>query len=126
MARFKPVYDDREVAILKALYEDPDFHFNSYSLAKVLYPDAPVSTPEAGEAFTTTRDATAKLIERGLVRSKERHKGADGVYFEGLKLTAKGQTEAIRILSEPSQTGLTAQDILDANEVVDEIRKAQK
>ncbi len=92
--RFPAVFDEKESAILLAMYEEANGHYDSYSLAWKLNPAVQVGTPAAEAAFTETRDATERLIERGFVRG-ERLKGADGVYFKGLKLTPKGEQAAI-------------------------------
>jgi hypothetical protein len=93
--RFPPVYSDQESAILLAMYEVANGTYTSYTLAKVLNPTVETSTPAAEAAFLKTRDATEQLIVRGLVGG-ERLKGADGVYFNKLKLTTKGQQAAIQ------------------------------
>jgi hypothetical protein len=90
-----PVFDEKETAILFAIYEDANGTYTSYSLAWKLNPTVQVGTPPAGIAFAKTRDATEQLIARGLV-SGERFKGADGVYFNKLKLTPKGERTAIQ------------------------------
>ena len=89
-----PVFDEKESAILLAMYEEANGYYTSYTLAWKLNPTVKVSTPEAETAFKGTRDATERLIERGFVRG-ERFKGADGVYFNELKLTPKGEQTAI-------------------------------
>src|SRR5258707_7376957 len=91
--RFRPVFDDKESAVLLALYEVADGTYTSYTLAWKLNPAAQVGTPTAAAAFAETRDATERLIVRGLVRGK-RSTGADGVYFDKLKLTTKGEQNA--------------------------------
>jgi len=95
MKRSSPVFNDKESAVLLAMYEDANGTYISYTLAWKLNPTVEMSTPAAGAAFTETRDATEQLIARGLVRG-ERFKGADGVYFNKLKLTAKGEQMAIQ------------------------------
>ena len=96
MARnFRPVFDDRESGVLLELYQTANGTHTSYTLAWKLNPTVQVPSPEALTAFRETRDATEKLIAKGLVGSKERHVGKDGVYFNGLRLTAKGQKAAI-------------------------------
>ncbi len=85
--------------MLKALYEVSDGTYNTYALAQKLNPTARPSGEEAHAAFESARDTTEKLIEKGLVRGK-RLTGADGVYFEGLKLTPKGERKAIEVKNE--------------------------
>src|SRR5260370_35754312 len=92
--KFPPVFDEKESAILLAMYEEANGFYDSYTLAWKLNPQVNVGTPEAETAFKGTRDATERLIERGFVRG-ERLKEADGVYFKELKLTPKGDQTAI-------------------------------
>jgi hypothetical protein len=93
--RFPPVFDDAESAILLAMYEVANGTYSSYTLAWKLNPTVQVGTPPASVAFNDTRDATERLIVRGLVHG-ERFAGADGVYFDKLKLTRKGEQMAIQ------------------------------
>jgi hypothetical protein len=88
-------FDDKEGAILNVLYEIGSGTHTSYTLARHLNPTVQMSTPAAGVAFSETRSATERLIARGLVRG-ERFSGADGVYFNELKLTPKGERTAIQ------------------------------
>lgn len=97
MARnFRPVFDDRESSVLLELYQTANGTHTSYTLASKLNPTVKVPSPEALTAFTETRDATERLIAKGLVGSKERFPGADGIYFKSLRLTARGQKAAIQ------------------------------
>jgi hypothetical protein len=93
---FRPTFDDRESAVLLELYGSANGTHTSYTLAWKLNPTVKVPSPEALTAFTETRDATERLIAKGLVGSKERSPGADGIYFNGLRLTSKGQKAAIQ------------------------------
>ena len=102
MTKLPPVFDDKESAILLAIYEEANGYYDSYTLAWKLNPTVKLGTPEAESAFKGTRDATERLIERGFVRG-ERLKGADGVYFKELKLTPKGEQ---RNQAEPPRTGI--------------------
>ena len=95
MKRFPPVFDSIETAILLAMYEVENGRYDSYALALKLNPTVQRGTPPAEVAFTGTRDATERLIVRGLVRGG-RLTGANGVYFEKLKLTPKGEQAAIQ------------------------------
>ncbi len=95
MKRSSPEFNDKESAVLLAMYEAANGTYTSYTLAWKLNPAVEISTPAAEVAFTETRDATEQLIARGLVRG-ERFKGANGVYFNELKLTPKGEQAAIR------------------------------
>ena len=82
-----------------------------------------MGTPPFGVAFAETRDATERLIARGLVRGK-RFSGADGIYFNELKLTPKGERMAIqhRTTAAENKQAL-AEAIKDANSVVADIEK---
>jgi hypothetical protein len=94
--RFPRVFDDKETAILIALYEVENGRYTSYALAWKLNPTVRQGTPPAAVAFAETRDATERLIARGLVSGGSRLTGADGVYFNKLRLTPKGQRAAIQ------------------------------
>jgi hypothetical protein len=94
MAKFEPVFDSTESAILLAMYEEANGFYDSYSLAWKVNEGVNVPSPEAEKAFKGTRDATENLIERGFARG-ERLKGADGIYFKELKLTPEGERTAI-------------------------------
>ena len=94
MAKFAPVFDEKESAILLAMYEEANGYYDSYKIAWKLNPGVKMSTPEAEKAFKGTRDATESLVGRGFIRG-ERLKGADGIYFKELKLTLEGERTAI-------------------------------
>jgi hypothetical protein len=94
-----PVFDDKETAILSAMYNVPNGTFDSYSLTWKLNPTVENGTPPAGVAFAETRGATESLIARSLV-SGERLSGNDGVYFTKLKLTSKGVRGAIQAIQQ--------------------------
>jgi hypothetical protein len=95
MRRPPPAFNKSESAILIAIYEEPNVPYTSYTLARKLSPTTKVGTPDHGVAFTETRDTTEELIVRGLVRGK-RLKGADGIYFNDLKLTTKGERQRFK------------------------------
>jgi hypothetical protein len=113
--RFPPAFDANEGAILSALYEIGSGTHTSYSLARELNPTVEMSTPAAGLAFTETRSATERLIARGLVRG-ERFKGADGIYFNELKLTPKGERSAI-------QHRQAAESLKSMEDTLDEVKE---
>lgn len=123
--RFPPVFDDKEGAALIAMYEIGDGTYTSYTLAWKLNPAVGVGTPPAGVAFAETRDATERLIVRGLVRGK-RFSGADGIYFNELKLTPKGERMAIqyRKTSADNKKAL-AEAIKEANSVMRGMEKLE-
>ena len=121
--RFPPVFDDKEGAILLAMYEVKNGTYTSYSLALKLNPTAETGTPPAEVAFAETRDATERLIVRGLVRG-ERLSGGNGVYFNKLKLTPKGERTAIqqRKTAEETKTALD-EAAKESNLIVAEMQK---
>jgi hypothetical protein len=124
MKKFPPVFDKTEGAILNTLYEAPNDAHTSYTLARTLYPNVTVSTQEALDAFTETRAGTERLIVRGLVRAGERNTGADGVYFEKLRLTPKGEREAIRHRDTVDRTNKALAEAVKASEaVIEEMKK---
>jgi hypothetical protein len=101
MTHPRPLFYGDEAAILDAMYEVKNGTYDSYTLARKLKPTVQTSTPEGHTAFIKTREATEGLIIKNLVRG-ERLTGADGVYFNKLKLTPKGERAAI----EQRQTAL--------------------
>jgi hypothetical protein len=95
MRRPSPAFNDKESAALIALYEEPHLTHSTYSLTQKLNPTTQHSTPEYEAAFNNTRDAIEELVLQGLAQGK-RSKGANGVYFDDLKLTSKGERAAIQ------------------------------
>jgi hypothetical protein len=81
-------FDEKEEAVLAALYEVSDGSYSTYSLATRLNPGA--EDEEAEKAFEDVRATTEGLIAKGIIRG-ERLTGANGVYFERFKLTPKGE-----------------------------------
>jgi hypothetical protein len=93
--RFPPSFDEIETAILLEIYDQPDGTYDSYTLLRKVNPGVPSGSEQAVNALTRICAATENLIERGFVRGK-RLRGADGVYFNSLRLTRKGEQNAIR------------------------------
>ena len=85
-------FNEKEEAVLAALYGVSDGSYNTYSLATRLNPGA--EGEEAAKAFEEVRATTEGLIAKGIMRG-ERMSGANGVYFERFKLTPKGERKAI-------------------------------
>ncbi|HWZ81851.1 MAG TPA: hypothetical protein VNW47_04470 [Terriglobales bacterium] len=113
--KVKPPFSQLEGGILNAMYERADGAYNTYTLHSVLHPaDKPGDVPPT--AFNDTRDAVESLIQHGLMNGK-RLNGNDGVYFTELKLSNKGQQEAIRHRRET----MGAQDKI--NKFMAELRK---
>lgn len=123
--RFPPVFDNRESAILSAMYEAPNGTYTSYTLAWKLNPKVQIEMPPAGAAFAETRAATERLIVRGRMRG-ERLKGADGVYFNSLKLTAKGEQMAIQQREAAERVQKELADVVErANAVTAEMNQSE-
>ena len=107
------VFADKEAAVLLAMYEAENGTYDSYSLTWKLNPTVENGTPPALVAFTETRDATERLILHSLVRGN-RLTGADGVYFNNLNLTPKGEKMAIKQKK-------SVKDLKAMEEVVDQV-----
>jgi len=119
--RVPPVFDEKEGAILSAMCEVPNGTYDSYTLTWKLNPAVQAGTPPAGAAFGQTREATERLIVRGLLRG-ERLAGADGVYFKNLKLTPKGEQAAIHQRKQGEETKKALADMVRVSaEVVKEM-----
>jgi hypothetical protein len=125
MVKFPESFDKTEGAILNALYEAPNGAHTSYSLATQLYPDAKISTPEALAAFVETRAGTERLMVRGIVDAKERNSGADGVYFNKLRLTKKGEKAAIQHRTAPAKTGMTEEEREASRKVIEKLKDSK-
>jgi hypothetical protein len=126
MKRFPPVFDSKEAAILLAMYEEADGAYSTLALTRKLYPTVKMGTPSALTAFVETRDATERLISRGLVRG-ERSKGAAGVQFDKLRLTAKGEQAAIQQRETDKRTKKALTEVMELSDsVVAEMEKRKK
>lgn len=122
--RVPPAFDGKETAILIAMYEVENGTYTSYSLAWKLNPAVQIGTPPAEVAFVQTRDATERLIVRGLVRG-ERFTGADGVYFNKLRLTPKGEQMAIQQRKNAEETTIALAELMERSDsVVAEMKKS--
>ena len=86
-------FDQTERSILLAIYE-VRMERTPHTLWPPSSSERPVGTPPAGVAFAETRDATERLIVRGLVRG-ERLRGADGVHSP-FKTQSQGEKTAIQ------------------------------
>jgi hypothetical protein len=95
-------FSEKEETVLQELYSVSDGSYNLYALAWRVYPQVQVGTAAAEEAFKDVRNTVEQLIARGIVRGK-RLTGADGIYFDELKLTAKGERKAIESKNRPRQ-----------------------
>jgi hypothetical protein len=119
---FKPAFDSKESAILLTMYEVENGTYTSYSLATRLNPTVKSGTPESGVAFGETRDATERLIVKGLV-SGERLRGANGVYFNALRLTPKGERAAIEERETKKRLLTEMESMEDTVSKIEEIMK---
>ena len=95
MPRPEPVFDGTEGDVLIEIYEWPDVPFSSYTLTQRLNPNLQTATPEYRTAFAHVSSVIEDHFVRGLIRGK-RSKSADGVFFNKLKLTYKGEQAAIQ------------------------------
>ena len=95
MPRPEPVFDGTEGDVLIEIYEWPDVPFSSYTLTQRLNPNLQTATPEYRTAFAHVSSVIEDHFVRRLIRGK-RSKSADGVFFNNLKLTYKGEQAAIQ------------------------------
>jgi len=95
MPRPETEFDGNEGDVLIAIYEWPDVPSSTYTLTERLNPSIQITTLEYRAAFGQIRRVIEGHIVRGLIRGK-RSKSADGVFFENLKLTYKGEQAAIQ------------------------------
>ncbi len=95
MPRPEPVLDGTEGDVPIEIYECPDVPFSSSTLTQRLNPSLQITTPEYRTAFAHVSSVIEDLFVRRLIRGKP-SKGADGVFFNKLKLTDKGVRAAIQ------------------------------
>ena len=98
MPRPEAVFDGTEGDVLIEIYECPDVPFSSYTLTQRLNPNLQTATPEYRTAFAHVNSVIEDHFVSGLIRGK-RSKSADGVFFNKLKLTYKGEQAAIQELN---------------------------
>ena len=96
MPRPEPEFHGTEGDVLIEIYKCPDVPFSSYTLTQRLNPNLQTTTPEYRTAFAHVSSVIEEHIVRGLIRGK-RSKSADGVFFNNLKLTYKGEQAAIQV-----------------------------
>ena len=87
----------------------------------MLNPSLQITTPEYRAAFARISSVIEKHIVRGLIRGK-RSKSADGIFFENLKLTYKGEQAAIQERDRRALPGKVKQ-LLDVVELIKERRR---
>ena len=124
MPRPEPVFDGTEGDILIEIYECPDVPLSSYTLTQRLNPDLPITTPEYRTAFAHVSSVIEEHIVRGLIRGK-RSRDADGVFFNNLKLTPKGEQAAIQERERRALPGKVKQ-LLDVAELIRERDRGAK
>ena len=124
MPRPKPEFDGTEGDILIEIYECPDVPLSSYTLTQRLNPDLPITTPEYRTAFAHVSSVIEEHIVRGLIRGK-RSRDADGVFFNNLKLTSKGEQAAIKERERRALPGKVKQ-LLDVAELIRERDRGAK
>jgi hypothetical protein len=120
MPRPEPEFDGTEGDILIAIYEWPDVPSSTYSLNQKLNPGLQITTPAYRAAFARVSNAIEEHVVRGLVRGK-RSRGGDGVFFENLKLTYKGEQAAIQERQRRALPGKVKQ-LLEVAELIRERR----
>ncbi len=121
MQRPETEFDGNEGDVLIAIYESPDVPFSAYTLTQSLNPNLQTTTPEYHGAFARICSVIEKLIVRGLIRGK-RSRSADGVFFENLKLTSKGEQAAIQVRERRALPG-KLKPLLDVMELIRERRR---
>jgi hypothetical protein len=89
-------FSDKEEAILLWLYEHPGQDANTVNLTQFLNPGLNIAakSPELRPAIENTQYAIETLVEHRLVDG-DRYRSGDMVMFNGLRLTRKGESEAI-------------------------------
>ena len=121
MPRPEPVFDGTEGDVLIEIYKCPDVPFSSYTLTQRRNPNLQIATPEYRTAFAQICSVIEGHIVRGLIRGK-RSKSADGVFFENLKLTYKGEQAAIQERERRALPGKVKQ-LLDVVALIKEQRR---
>jgi hypothetical protein len=116
MTRPEPIYDGTEGDILDELYEWPEVTFSSHTLTQRLNRNLRITAPEYRTAFDHVGRAIEEHISRELIRGK-RSRDADGVLFDNLKLTPKGERAAIQVRKQRA-SGVNVELIMDVAEAL--------
>ncbi len=124
MQRPETEFDGTEGDILVALYKWPDVIFSSHTLTERISPNLQITAPEYRAAFAHLSRAVEKHIVRGLIRGK-RSRNADGVFFNNLKLSSKGERAAIEERERRALQGKVKQ-LLDVAELIRERNRGAK
>lgn len=86
--RFEPMFDDKESAILLAMYEEANGYHDSYSLTWKLNPTVRNRTPPAAVAFSEIRGATEQLVapkgEQAAIRQRKKVEETNGCFDRNL------------------------------------------
>jgi hypothetical protein len=90
-------------------------------LTQRLNPNLQITAPEYRTAFAHVSSAIEEHIVRGLIQGK-RSRNADGVFFNNLKLTRKGEQTAIQERERRALPGKVKQFL----EVVELIKNKEK
>jgi hypothetical protein len=122
MAKAPETFDKNEATVLKELYETTGFSHTSYTLADALFPDAEISSPEKLTAFNETREATERLMARGLVKAGEKHTGATGLYYNELRLTRKGDMAALNQRVTSAKTAMSEEDMKASRAALEKLK----
>jgi hypothetical protein len=122
MPRPEAEFNVTEGDVLIALYEWPDVTFSSHTLTQRLNPDLQIAAPEYRAALAHVSSAIEGHIVCGLIRGKRSRDADDeGVFFNNLKLTSKGEQAAIQERKRRALPGI--QEIMD---VVERIREQER
>ncbi|HEY5055651.1 MAG TPA: hypothetical protein VII58_05790 [Acidobacteriaceae bacterium] len=116
-------YNERKAEgdILIEIYEWPDVTFTSHTLTQRLNPNLQIASSEYRAAFARVGSVVEDHYLRGFIRGK-RSRNADGVFFNNLELTHKGEQTAIQVRYRRSLPGKVEQLLA----VAEEIRKRKE
>ncbi|HEY5382433.1 MAG TPA: hypothetical protein VIJ65_09260 [Acidobacteriaceae bacterium] len=124
MSQPELVFEGTEGDVLIALYEWPNVTFSSHTLTQRLNPNFQITAPEYRTAFAHVSSVIEEHIVRGLIRGK-RSRNDDGVFFNNLKLTSKGEQAAIQERKRRALPGRVKQ-LLDVAELIRERLRGAK
>jgi hypothetical protein len=124
MPRPETEFDGTEGDVLIALYEWPDLTFSSPTLAQRLNPNLQITAPEYRTAFARVSRVIEEHIVREFIKGK-RTRDADGVFFNNLKLTSKGERAAI-VERKRRASGVNVELIMDVAEAIRERDRSAK
>jgi hypothetical protein len=109
-------FNGTEGDVLITIYERPDITFSSHTLTQRLNPNLQITALEYRTAFAHVSSAVENHYVRGLIRGK-RSRNDDGVFFNNLKLTYKGEQSAIQEQERRALPGKVKQ-LLDVAELI--------